>query len=132
MRHIIKYILVSVAAALLSVSCLEDRDTYRAGFFYIRPSGGSMAEYANSTSDSILFLSYGSWRLQSFGSYDNSWISLPLESGLPGIVAFNVEMQPAGLPSRLLTETIPTMPVVALPSTSLPPVATARWAAPPT
>lgn len=52
-----------------------------------------MAEYANSTSDSILFLSYGSWRLQSFGSYDNSWISLPLESGLPGIVAFNVEMQ---------------------------------------
>ncbi len=68
-----------VATTLLMASCLTNDDSYRAGFQVVKPS--SAYYYANNTSDSLVFWSYGSWTLDDCQGYDNSWITIPTRKG---------------------------------------------------
>ena len=70
-----------MAAATMLTSCLNDDDTYRAGFGIESPASNISYYYANNVSDSLIFFGYGDWELSDLSDYDNSWITVPIRSG---------------------------------------------------
>ena len=70
-----------MAAATMLTSCLNDDDTYRAGFGIESPASNISYYYANNVSDSLIFFGYGDWELSDLSGYDNSWITVPVRSG---------------------------------------------------
>ena len=61
--------------ATLTVSCLEDKDPYRAGFFFRNQLVTYV--YANNTTDTISVYSYGHWSL----TYNSNWCKPERTSG---------------------------------------------------
>ena len=76
-----KILLGIMAATTMLTSCLNDDGNYRAGFVVESPTNSISAYYANNTSDSLIFFSYGNWKISNLSGYDNSWISVPVQTG---------------------------------------------------
>ena len=51
----------ALAAAVLTTACLSSEDPYYAGFQFVKPSYVRTAVFANTTTDSLVMLSQGSW-----------------------------------------------------------------------
>lgn len=66
---------------VLMSSCLGDNENYQAGFVIERPTTKLPAYYANNISDSLVFYSYGNWTMEPLTGYDNTWVSIPTQSG---------------------------------------------------
>ena len=70
-----------MAAVVLMTSCLSNDETYRAGISIERPTSAVNYYYANNTSDSLIFWSYGNWDITDLDGYDNSWLTVPTLNG---------------------------------------------------
>jgi hypothetical protein len=81
MKTTLKTFFSLMAAALLLTSCLGDNETYRAGFSIEKPTRVNNYYYANNTSDSLVFWSYGNWSMTDYQGYDNSWFTMPRREG---------------------------------------------------
>lgn len=78
--------LLSLVATVLGLSsCLNSEDPYTAGFVFSKPTSTVTMIYANNTSDSIIFFSYGNWSLTTSSSVSN-WYSVSENSGKGGVV----------------------------------------------
>ena len=62
-------------------SCLGNDDTYTAGFVFNKPTSAVTMVYANNTSDSIIFFSYGDWSMTTNAAYVGNWLSISANSG---------------------------------------------------
>lgn len=60
MNNICKSLLLAAVAGALATSCMKDEDPYRAGFQF---AYAGTAVYANTTADSLVFVSYGPWKI---------------------------------------------------------------------
>ncbi|MBQ9356409.1 MAG: BACON domain-containing protein [Prevotella sp.] len=74
--------LIAVLATALSLaSCLGTDEPYTAGFVFIKPTANVTMLYANNTSDSIIFYSYGNWNLNTSAAMGGNWFSVAPTSG---------------------------------------------------
>lgn len=80
MKHVNK-MFAWLATAVLATSCLNDNDTYRAGFVFEKPASAISSYFANNTGDSLVFFSYGNWALKGLSGYNNSWVTIPVGNG---------------------------------------------------
>ena len=58
----------AISLTTLTTACLNTDDPYNAGFVFQKPTTVANGIYANNTADSIVFYSYGNWRLTHSGS----------------------------------------------------------------
>jgi hypothetical protein len=73
----LKTLLISAGVMALTTSCLENDDPYSSGFSFIKPATGINGIFANNTSDSVIFYSYGKWNATS----GSSWMRLSSAQG---------------------------------------------------
>lgn len=65
---------------MLTTSCLEDKDSYKAGFVFGKPAQPIQRVYANNVLDSIVFYSHGNWNAY-FPDGKSDWCTPDLLEG---------------------------------------------------
>ncbi len=68
MRRLFHLMAAAISLTTLTTACLNTDDPYNAGFVFQKPTAVANGIYANNTADSIVFYSYGNWRLTHSGS----------------------------------------------------------------
>lgn len=77
----LKFFLMATAITSLT-SCLNNEDTYTAGFYFYQPSTSVTAVYANNVSDTIKMVSYGNWTVANDIESGSNWCTLANRSGM--------------------------------------------------
>lgn len=77
----LRILLVSAVVMALAASCLEQNETYKAGFYFTKPSSASNAFFANNLGDTLSFMSFGNWSISRRATDDGSWFTINTTSG---------------------------------------------------
>ena len=80
-KHFFGCIMSALAAAVLTTACLSSEDPYYAGFQFVKPSYVRTAVFANTTTDSLVMLSQGSWQITA-DTRDAGWCTI---DGMRGV-----------------------------------------------
>ena len=75
------HVACSAALLTLTVSCLEEKDPYNAGFVFRKPTSVYNMLYANNQVDTISFMSYGRWSVNSSTNMGGNWCNFEYTSG---------------------------------------------------
>jgi hypothetical protein len=98
MKSIRNFLILCVVASTVS-SCLSDgEDSYYAGFVVEKPTSSYCATYANNTIDSLVFVSYGDWKLEHEDT--STWCTIATTSGSGYVVSrqqIKMEQNTSGL-----------------------------------
>lgn len=85
MKSIKNLLILCVVASTVS-SCINDgEDSYYAGFVVQKPTSSYCLKYANNTIDSLIFVSYGDWKLTHEDS--STWCTIATTSGSAYVVS---------------------------------------------
>ena len=79
MKRSLLYLILGMPLLALTTSCLESEDPYNAGFVFMKPTTAGTGIYANNTADSLVFYSYGNWKLTNSNS---DWCRINVTSGM--------------------------------------------------